>query len=228
MTIIVLIFAVPLFTALGLWQLDRAQEKRQLIKLIDSRTQMLPIDLNQEPISATQAGHRKLSAQGRYLHSKKVLIENRKHQGKRGFHLITPLHITTSDRYLLVNRGWIPAQSDAELPVADQPPSRPVSVNGTVIIPLPPALDLGFSPAQQPSWPYLTLEMYATWSGLDLYPFLLLQDASDPHGFVRNWSRPRPNDRMHTGYAIQWFAFAIIAFILWLRLAVIKHSEQGS
>ena len=68
-------------------------------------------------------------------------------------------------------------------------------------------------------WPFLTLDAYRAWSGMDIYPFILLQSASDEQGFVRNWPRTKPSDVMHIGYAIQWFAFAAIALATWLFLS---------
>lgn len=56
---------------------------------------------------------RSLLAEGVFIEKKTVFIENRKHMGKNGFHVITPLQINGSDLYLLVNRGWVEAEKTA-------------------------------------------------------------------------------------------------------------------
>jgi hypothetical protein len=35
------------------------------------------------------------------------------------------------------------------------------------------------------------------------------------------------SDMMHIGYAIQWFAFAIITLLVWLRLCLHKQDTNG-
>jgi len=32
---------------------------------------------------------------------------------------------------------------------------------------------------------------------------------------------------MHYGYAVQWFAFAVIVLVIWLRLSVARGGGQG-
>lgn len=228
MTIIVLIFTIPLLLSLGFWQLDRAEEKRGLGETINQRNAMPAHNLTQQEIPADQAEHRQVAAQGRYLFTKQILIENRKHQGKRGYHVITPFYIEQLDRYLLVNRGWIEKPSDTTTNINTPTTNQPSHVSGIAVIPKPPAIDLKFTPVDNKSWPYLTLNLYSQWSGLKLFPFLLLQDKNAPLGYERNWPRLSSNDAMHLGYAIQWFAFAIIAFCIWFALSLKKPTTDGA
>ncbi len=93
-------------------------------------------------------------------------------------------------------------------------------------MPLPPALVLhGGADAAKgwgARWPYLTVELYAAAKGHPVEPVVILQDPADPDGFVRSWPREMPKEGMHIGYAIQWFAFALIALVLWLRLSLTR------
>ena len=98
-------------------------------------------------------------------------------------------------------------------------------------LPQPPALelDLNIDPAEaMPHWPFLTLEHYSTWSGLEVLPFIILQAPEDSSEFVRRWPQPKVNDAMHTGYAVQWFAFALIALVIWLGLSIHKKDSTGT
>ena len=54
---------------------------------------------------------------------------------------------------------------------------------------------------------------------------MMLQSPQDDSGFVRQWPEPQANVGMHIGYAIQWFAFALIALLVWLRLSLQRSAE---
>ncbi len=227
-----MVILIPLFCGLGIWQLDRAEQKRQLGASLEARRKLPVHSLNQEIPEPSQLMFRQVSAEGRYLAHKSVLIENRKHRGQNGFHLITPLQLSGSAAIVLVNRGWLSREQLANGRLPDTP-SGLQRVSGEITLPQPPALELALdrSQAQQPPhWPYLTLEQFTDWSGLEILPFAILQSADDESGFVRDWPRPHFSDSMHIGYAVQWFAFALIALLIWLRLSLSKQqsSEEPS
>jgi surfeit locus 1 family protein len=220
-----MVILAPLFVGLGIWQLERAEQKRNQGSALEIRRKQPPLSLNEPYPEVEQLRFRQVVARGRYLNDKSVLIENRKHLGKTGFHLITPVDLHESDKILLVNRGWI-AQDQLDQALARADVQGTVSLQGEVRIPQPPAIQLkqqSVSTADAlPRWPYLTLEHYGEWSGLDILPLMVLLSAQDDHGFMRQWPHPRVSDLMHIGYAIQWFAFAIITLLVWLRLSLHK------
>jgi surfeit locus 1 family protein len=219
-TIFVLI-VVPLFLALGLWQLDRAKQKRALAASLEMRRKLPPLQLSGQIPDVAQLEFRKVIAEGRLLDERTILIENRKHLGSGGFHVITPLRTATGE-IVLVNRGWIAAQGRDQAPAIPAAETNGV-ISGEVRVPQPPALQLQLEDVQAqqpPRWPFLTLEHYAAWSGLAILPFVILQDHDADSGFIRQWPEPRVNDAMHIGYAVQWFAFALIALLIWLFLSL--------
>jgi len=226
---IVTVLLVLLFVGLGFWQLERAEQKRILAETRSSRLDLPPFQLTETTTAGEDFEYRTLLAEGVFVAEKTIFIENRKHMGRNGFHVITPLNVNGSNRYLLVNRGWVEAQKNRLLPAVETPGSA-VSVMGMANIPLPPALDLGDaepSSDASPRWPYLTLKRYAHWSGLDIFPFVLLQSDRDEHGFIRSWRAEIPKEGMHIGYAIQWFAFALIVLPIWLRLSWVRRNKSG-
>ncbi len=219
-----MVFLVPLFCGLGIWQLDRAEQKRQMAASLEARRKLPALDLNHATPEPSEQEYRKVEAVGRFIPHKTVLIENRKHLGQRGFHVITPLRLDGSGELVLVNRGWIPQAriNDTEpLPT----PTGSLRLTGVITQPEHPALELEYTPSaddETPRWPYLTLDHYSRWSGLEILPFAILQSPADEGGFVREWPQPQISDAMHIGYAIQWFAFALIALLIWLRLSLPK------
>jgi len=224
-----MVLLVPLFIALGLWQLDRADQKRTLAHNLEQRRKLPPLTLSGELPRADRLEYRPVTATGHWLTDKTVLIENRKYQGRNGFHVITPLRLTDSGRIVLVNRGWISRAQAADPAGIDQPEGE-LTIHGQANIPQPPALDLSLPVTAEtlPHWPYLTLEDYEAWSGLEILPFMILQAPQDASGFVRQWPEPQANVGMHIGYAIQWFAFALIALLVWLRLCIHRTAEPAA
>ncbi|MGD8588832.1 MAG: SURF1 family protein [Chromatiales bacterium] len=225
---VIMVLLAPMFIALGLWQLDRADQKRALAHNLEQRRKLPPLLLSGNLPAAEQLEYRSVTATGRLLNDKTVLIENRKYQGNTGFHVITPLRLSDSNQIVLVNRGWISRQQATD-PASIARAEGEQTIRGEAVIPQPPALNLSLAIEPEealPHWPFLTLEHYSAWSGLSVLPFMILQAPDDISGFVRRWPEPRINEGMHIGYAIQWFAFALIALVIWLRLSL-HRTEQN-
>jgi len=225
-TILVLI---PVFIYLGVWQLERAEQKRTLASTLDARRDLPPMLLSSDLPDREELQFRNLVAEGVYETDKTILIENRKHAGKTGFHVVTPLYVPSMEKYLLINRGWVQAGPKLSVPVFSTPEGMQ-RISGEIAIPLAPALNLNkvqVASSESNRWPFLTLERYADWSKLPIYPFWVLRSADeDESGFVRKWPKQKANDAMHIGYAIQWFAFALIVFGIWLKLSL-HRQETG-
>lgn len=222
-TLILLLILLPLFVTLGFWQLDRAQQKRHSASTMETRRNLPPLELTSQPLNTDTIEYRTLRVTGQFDASWQRLIANRKHLGKPGFHVITPLRVQNSDRYLLINRGWVAARNNQ--PPDIETPSETFTLTGETNIPSPPAIELDFDLNAPGPWPFLTLENYRSWSGLDIFPFVALQSPDSPHGFTRAWTTARPGEGMHLGYAIQWFSFALLSVVLWLRLSLIRLSS---
>jgi surfeit locus 1 family protein len=75
-------------------------------------------------------------------------------------------------------------------------------------------------------WPYMTVELFAATVDYALEPFVILQDPQDAGGFVRQWPVEMPKEGMHLGYAIQWFAFALISLGFYLRLSLVRDKRR--
>jgi len=222
-TLLLVLVLLPLFLTLGFWQLDRAKQKRTTANTMEKRRALPPLAVSDQAMMAEEIEFRTLTVSGQFVPGGQLLITNRKHLGKPGFHVITPLRLQGSDRHLLVNRGWVAAVDNA--PPAIETPTESITLYGEATIPSPPAIELEFDLHNSILWPFLTLENYRAWSGLDIFPFVILQSPDSPHGFVRAWASARPGEGMHLGYAIQWFAFGLLSLALWLRLSLTRLSS---
>ena len=221
---LLLALPVPVFVALGMWQLDRAEQKAELAETLKSRAEQLPLPLRDliDSADADAIRYRRIQAIGSYDAQRQFYIEGRRQGGGSGFHVITPLRLTDSDALLLINRGWVRAMPDGSPPEAPVPGGA-LTVFGEAEVPTPPALVLhGGDDAALgwgDRWPYLTVDLFAATTDAAVQPVVLLLDPKQAHGFGRKWQHPMPNPMMHQGYAIQWFGFAVIALVLYLRLS---------
>ncbi|MEJ2619210.1 MAG: SURF1 family protein [Candidatus Thiodiazotropha sp.] len=225
-----MVIVIPLLCMLGFWQLDRAEQKRTQAASLEMRRNLPPITLtNSTPIEVDQLRYRNVLLQGRFIAEKTILIANRKYLGKTGFHVVTPLRLSNNDGVVLVNRGWLKAAPSTDSSVLKMG-AEPLTIAGEIRIPQAPAIELTPSDDNRgliPHWPYLTLDRYRQWSGLEILPFLVLQSSEDDLALIRQWPTPKVSDLMHIGYAIQWFAFAIIALLVWLRLSFQKMGNDS-
>ncbi|MDF9392776.1 SURF1 family protein [Methylococcus capsulatus] len=211
--------ALPLFCALGVWQLNRAAEKRALqVQLASQSAEPL---LRLEQSEAEPPRYRRVVVKGEYDAGHQFLLDNQIHGGKAGYHVLTPLRLAGSDVGVLVNRGWIPAGADRRrLPDL---PIRMSTVELTALVERFPVVGLKLKGAEipAPGWPamvqVLEREALEQRLGYRLLPYQLLLDAGEAEGYLRDWKPANVDPGQSTGYAIQWFSFAAIALGLFLR-----------
>lgn len=228
MGILLTLAGVGLFSTLGSWQLNRAEEKRLLQASIEAQQQKPPIEYRGQAVEDVR--FRQIRVQGRYLADEQLLMDSRTHDGQVGYDVITPLQVAGNENIVvLVNRGWLPAGRDrqvlpeVEVPQgllliegrADQPRSRPVIAEER------PETDLA------KRWTWLDLQYFHQVSGLETAPFIILLSPEMPGGLVRDWPEFESRVGMHIGYAIQWFAFALIALGTFIGVAF-KRSKPGN
>lgn len=221
MPFLLLFLPALLCLKLGLWQLDRAEQKRELAHSLAERTAMAPLEIGDSPLDADAVRHRHVSVRGTFDAADQIYIEGRHHGGQVGFHVIAPLRIAGSERRVLVNRGWVQA------PPAGVPAGE-VRVHGVADVPLPPAIALhaGDDAARDwgERWPYLTVALFQARVDYPLQPVVVLQDPADPEGFARAWPRPVSKEGMHLAYAAQWFAFSLAGLGFFLRMWVTRRA----
>src|SRR5438128_3645445 len=205
--------------SLGNWQRHRAAEKAALQTQYEAmRTQpaeplgrVLGLAL-EHPESLR---YRTLRADGEYDAAHQIYLDNRVHQGRPGYEIITPFKLAGERFSVLVDRGWIAqGASRAELPAAAAPAGRR-EIRGRVNLPPARYLELA-SPAQHgPLWENLDLARVSTHFGLPLLPLVLeLEDDSDGM-LVRAWQPPNFGREQHLSYMVQWYSLAALTLVLY-------------
>jgi surfeit locus 1 family protein len=206
---VVLTFAgMALFGRLGFWQLDRAEQKEELLAQYDADT---------------LARYQRVSVTGRYDPAHQILLDNMpSHAGRPGFRVLTPMQSRAG--WVLVDRGWLPlGATRSELPdVSVNDAER--NITGTMDA-LPRAgITLESVPiAADAPWPrvlsfpkQVDLEQQL---GYPLIPGVLLLDPSHPDGYERIWEAHLGfKPERHIGYAVQWFALAAAAALIFVLM----------
>ena len=214
---------LPVLVGLGMWQLDRAEEKRGIERDVLEATQKTPLNLNAADISSlADEVYRNAEMKGYYVSHKQYLWDNKTHQGKSGFQVLTPFVLNQSKQVIMVNRGWIPI-----LGRRDQFPDITVSEEllklGGVIKDPSNAIQLANRVDQRTaSYPHVVQafepEVIASELNMDVAPILLELSPDETSGYVRDWQPYYGKIGKHLGYAAQWFIMGLIAVFLYLKM----------
>jgi surfeit locus 1 family protein len=220
--------AAAVFVRLGVWQLQRLGERRDRNAVMAERFAAPVVDLptldGRGDIDTFR--FRRARTTGVFDFTREIVLTGRAHRGTPGVHLVTPLRLDDTVA-LLVERGWVfsPDGRTVEDPGAYLEPDA-AEVAGVLLLPsvLPEA------PGRGASWPHYARSI--DWERLaPAYPYRLLPlvlrrtsiDDSLPAG-MRGLARPELSGGPHLSYAIQWFAFAVIALVG----SVLLYRRSGS
>ena len=219
LAVIVTLVAVSVFSYLAVWQLGRAEERKNLRDEVVKRSALPVAVLEAATIDLERDRYKRFRLRGEFINSHQVLLDNVVRNGMAGYEVITPFRLENG-AVVLVNRGWLAAGNDRRLlpdiavttekrdilASLDKPRSAPV-VGADVV-------------ETANRWNYLDLGFYRQETGLDVPGYLLLLSAESGPGYDRNWPEIQDKSGMHIGYAIQWAAFALIALGTFVGMSV--------
>jgi surfeit locus 1 family protein len=215
---------IVLTLALGNWQLGRGNEKSALAERILAANRDALIALPAVEIKAEDVAWRRVEVRGRFEPKYAVFIDNRILRGAVGYDVVMPLRIGDSERYVLVNRGWVAAtDSRSRVPLVTTP-SEAVTVIGLATVPSRRYLELSTKVAEGNVWQNLTLERYRAAVSIMLQPVVIQQENDLGDGLERVWGAPDFGVEKHYGYAFQWFALAAAILIYYLVTHVRKRA----
>jgi surfeit locus 1 family protein len=211
--------AIAVFLWAGGWQKSRMDEKEALRAQLDAATVAMPIPLESLPADAHWASLRyaPVVATGEYDAGRQILVDNRVHAGRAGYHVVTPL-VFPDGRAVLVNRGWVAqGPSRSALPVAPPPPGA-VAVRGRLALPAAGYLELARDETPGPVWQNLDPARFAATTGRAVLAVVIEATAAPvpDDGLVRDWPAPDFGVEKHRIYMLQWYALAALAAGLWL------------
>ncbi len=220
-TTLLVIAGVLLLARLGVWQLDRLQQRRarnaEYLQQISTAPLQLPDDYVAGDPSALR--DRPAEGQGVYDFDQQLVLVQQSWQGRPGVHLVTPLVFEGGEAAILVDRGWIPSAEAGDFTQFDEPGEQ--FVRGA--IQLSQTLSGGRQTqveAPQQEWYRIDIDAIQSQMPYELLPFFLLQSPPSELQVDLPY-RLEPeidlSDGPHLAYAIQWFLFAAILGIGYAR-----------
>lgn len=220
---------------LGIWQLHRADYKRALLQQYSHSEKLPPLDLGQSLGNApdsTLTRYRHVEAKGHYDATRQVLLQDMQHEGAIGYEVLTPFVLEPGQRMVMVDRGWLARPATGSSPVPAITVTQAArTIEGVIGILPVPGIRLGKETIPD-GWPKILLyPRHATLRklyGTALARPVVLLDANQPDGFVRDWQPDVgfPPVR-HLAYALQWFALAAALAVIWIVVNLKREHTDG-
>ena len=211
---------VALTITLGFWQLGRADAKQALQNRIDEFARQPPIVIGANELKTDDILLRRVEARGRFEPRHAVFIDNRHYKHQPGYYVMMPLRIAGSEKFVLVNRGWIATGAERNRAPAVTTPEGEMVVRGTATPPSQRFLELSSQVAEGNIWQNMVLERYRQATQLDVQPVIIQQIEPLDDGLIRDWPPVDLKRNTHLAYAVQWFALAAAIFIYYLVINV--------
>jgi surfeit locus 1 family protein len=238
---VVLAIAVT-FVQFGFWQLDRHGQQVAENALLLERLQAEPeglvaamdrYDPDAPDAASNAATHRRITSTGRFDADGGVLLRSQSYLDRPGYHAITPFQPEGSDRWVLVDRGWVPYDLEADIVTDWSPPAGTVRIEGRLMperdTPVGPLAM--FAPRDPESGPLETVaridvDRLQPQYDVTLAPFYVqvsaiqrpTGEAASTQGLPLVREAPEPEPGPHLSYALQWFSFAIIGVVGYVLL----------
>jgi surfeit locus 1 family protein len=223
------------FVSLGLWQLDRAEEKRAQYAEFESRQLAEAIDFNLKKnyqLDQQALIWRHVRASGEFLEQYQILLDNQVEDTHAGYYIYTPFKLGQSDKVVLVNRGWLAVGTNREKTPELVVTNGRVDIKAVVKeIPKTGLLLKELPPEQMSETVYrvqrINIEELEELTKTRLLSYIVRLEPGSEHGYLRKWRLPGSGESTNLGYAFQWLAFAIVLLIIYLVLNI-KKMEQDS
>lgn len=230
---IVTLLILPVLLRLGFWQLDRAEEKREIVALFKKQNESAPLLINESLKVKQGLNYRNSQVEGNYNPSKLIFIDNKIYKGKTGVYVLTPFRIKDSQYSILVNRGWVPMVADrTHLPDIHTTTAR-LKISGKIKTLTEKPFMIGEQFQSNQGWPalmqWINLTEIEKKSGLKLLPYIFLLDEKEKSGFIREWKPVVMQPEKSTSYAVQWFmlAFALVVIYIVVNFKNVKRESKN-
>jgi len=213
---------------LGFWQLDRAEQKRDIQSQSIRVSEMPSVDvaslLEGLQNTALELRFHSVTAKGQYLNEQSILIDNQVLDSRVGYTLLTPFQLTGIKQVVMVDRGWLPVGVSRQNLPNYVTPMGEQNIHGRLnILPAkPPIWNDDYSISAGKVWQFLTVDDFRAETGLDILPLVLElapaenndADLVDGQSPIISW-QTIDNEwvHKHQAYALQWFSMAAVFLV---------------
>ena len=221
-----IIATIAFLVSLGLWQLERADQKRTIeAAILNANTG--PVELIANGRELLDKEYYDVRLQGNYLSNKQFIYDNQIVDQVSGYYVLTPFILTDQLGVILVNRGFIPwnGQRERLADIAVDLASREIKVQVSSPI---KRMELKATDVSR-QFPVLIqaidFDVLEEVSKLKFVKVVGLLDPSSSDGYVRKWEPYTGSIEKHIGYAIQWFLMALVLAIIGLRIGLKRRKK---
>lgn len=204
--------------ALSTWQFARRDEAQQEIQRVLENYSAQPVALTEALPSLRQFNEDDkwipVVITGTYLPEEQLIVRSRPREQVAGVEVLTPLK-TSDGSIFIVDRGWLPANTDPEAPyLIPEPPAGEVTVVARLKASEPPIpgremVDGQLATIELP----LIQEVLNTPTYTGAYGLLVSESPQPIEEAPLPALKPSLDEGAHLSYALQWIMFGILAFI---------------
>lgn len=216
-----LVFSVlmmPFLLSLGLWQLDRADEKQQIVDRHAVNQQLPPVTSAEEFAADRDHQYRLAWIRGTVDNQRIIILDNKVKNGRPGYEILQSVKVPGLTKKLLINRGWTEASLDRGILPTISPIEGEVQLRGYLYHVFKGGYRLDDGIGQVLDWPsrigWITVERAEELFGEDFLSYQLRLDQDSVGALKTGWTTVAVQPEKHIGYAVQWFAMAITLLIM--------------
>ncbi|HEX2780761.1 MAG TPA: SURF1 family protein [Gemmatimonadaceae bacterium] len=214
--VLLAVLGAAVFVRLGVWQVSRLHERQARNATIRARLLAPAASIDSLAGPPDSLRYRRARIAGRPDYDAEALLVQRTHDGSPGVFLLTPVHTTAGDSATLVVRGWVYAPDGLTIDRSRWREGDSLTVEG--YLDELPAAGANVAVTGHPeAFRRLDRDALARRAGVPLRKMYLWATGPAPvrtgaEGAAR-FTLPELDDGPHRSYAIQWFAFAVIALV---------------
>jgi len=210
---------IPAFIWLGFWQWHRGEYRRA------QWADFARADVAAVETSAATLPHlprfTRVRVTGEFDATRQFLLDNISHAGAPGYEVLSVLTLADGS-HLLVNRGWLQFSGFRDrLPdITLNAPGAQTLTGRLSTLPTPGIAAGREPPPMDGPWPRLTSfplhDELQRALGVTLLEPVLLLDAAEGPGYLRDWQPPGIPPERNFSYAVQWWSFAVLALAMFI------------
>lgn len=226
--VLVAFFAVVALVCarLGVWQVHRLRERRAANTIALAARSAPALRLRVGMLESDNLINRRIEAVGRYDLSREVILRGRTYEGSPGVEVVSPLLLEGGRGAVLVDRGFVPAPDAVTAEIDSLREPGEIRVRG-IALAVPSGGGAPLVRRGRTTWSRLDLDALRSRLPYSVAPVYLRQlpDSTLPR-FPRRLEPPPLDDGPHLSYAIQWFAFSVMA-VVFGGVVLTQKPERG-
>ncbi|WP_237668500.1 SURF1 family protein [Vibrio toranzoniae] len=229
------VVSVGVLIKLGVWQLDRGNEKlryeQQLLERSQQSSRALDIVLSdwrgtglraQEPSSPQTLNGLKVDIELATPSGLILLLDNQINQGMVGYVIYMLGETQTKDgrKQLLIDLGFVAASNDRrKLPQLGNI-TLPTNMSGRLYVRLvnPLSQELGLENTTPKRIQNINIQALSQYTGQEVLPFIFQPQSLGSWPYEMLWRPSAMKSEKHFGYSFQWFVMAAVLLFLMLLI----------